>query len=111
MWRERLRQFVWRNEPESAGILPQNIRNHILIFFRFERTRRIHEPATEREVCERHLNHPRLQLMKLGELFRAKPPANFRMPCESSGAGARRVHQNPVELDPEGKRARGVQLD
>ncbi len=92
-------------------MVPQNIRNDIFIFLRFERTSRIHEPPARREVCERRLQHPRLQPMKFGELLRAQPPANLRMPRESAGAGTRRVDENAFELDAEGKRVRGVKLD
>src|SRR5580704_17425138 len=110
MCRDRARRFVRRHSADVRKFT-KRFGHDILVLFGLERASGVSEASARRKPLQRHREQVGLQVIQLGQLLALQSPADFRMTRESSRAGTRRIDENAVKLEAEGKRVCCVEFD
>ena len=70
----------------------------VFVLFPFQRTGGVDQPPSGLQIPERPLEDLTLQLGETRQIGQTQPPLDLGIPRQRSCAGARGVHQDPIEL-------------
>ena len=96
---ENLGQGLWVVRTASHGgyFVAEDLLHHILILFLFQRTRRIDQASSRRQLRESGAQDRGLAVVQLGESFCPESPFDLGIAREGAGSGAGDVGENAMK--------------
>src|SRR5262245_7171814 len=107
----QLRMRVVRVERCKIGSIGEKFRDHVLVFLRLARTRRIDQTPSRANDFRSVPQHLYLRCGESGQILFMTPPSNIGIASERSETRARRIDNRGVKRSTERKRVERVCLN